>query len=134
MATRVIGTFHPRWLHLAGRPPKDRTVLSEFHTYGPDAFYMLRELRHKYVYCVGAPPQLFDLEADPEELTDLGTDPAYAPQRAALEARLRAILDPELVGQQAKADEARLAERYGFEMLRRREKMAFTPPPTAGAH
>src|SRR5216683_282502 len=122
-------------LDLAGRPPKDRTVLSEFHTYGPDAFYMLRGLRHKYVYYVGAPPQLFDLEADPEELTDLGTDPAYAPQRAAFEARLRAILDPELVDQQAKTDQARMAERYGgFEMLRRREKMAFTPPPTVGAH
>ena len=54
---------------------------------------MLRELRHKYVYYVGAPPQLFDLEADPEELTDLGTDRAYARQRSAFEARLRAILD-----------------------------------------
>jgi choline-sulfatase len=122
-------------LDLAGLPPKDRTVLSEFHTYDPDAFYMLRELRHKYVYYVGAPPQLFDLAADPEELTDLGTDPAYAPRRAAFEARLRAILDPELVNQQAKADQASMAERYGgFEMLRRRETMAFTPPPTAGAH
>jgi len=51
------------------------------------------------------------------------------------EYRLRAILDPELVDQQAKADQARIAERYGgFDMLRRREKMAFTPPPTAGAH
>jgi choline-sulfatase len=68
--------------------------------------------------------------------SDIGrADPAYAPQRAAFEARLRAILDPELVDQQARADQARVAERYGgFEMLRRREKMAFTPPPTAGAH
>jgi choline-sulfatase len=109
-------------------------VLSEFHTYGPDAFYMLRELRHKYVYYVGAPPQLFDMEVDPEELTDLGADPAHAPQRTALEAHLRAILDPELVDRQAKADQARMAENYGgFEMLRRREKMAFTPPPAAAA-
>jgi hypothetical protein len=51
------------------------------------------------------------------------------------EARLRAILDPEFVDQQAEADQARMAGRYdGFEMLRRREKMAFTPLPTAGAH
>jgi choline-sulfatase len=122
-------------LDLADQPPKDRTVLSEFHTYGPDAFYMLRELRHKYVYYVAAPPQLFDLEADPEELTDLGTDPAYSRQRSAFEARLRAILDPELVDKQAKADQTRMAHRYGgFEVLRQREKMAFTPPPTAGAH
>ena len=72
---------------------------------------------------------------DPEELTDLGADPEYAPQRAAFEARLRAILDPELVDRQAKADQARMAERYGgFEMLRRREKMkSYLPPPTVGA-
>ena len=86
----VAGTRRP--------PPQDRTVLSQFHTYGPDAFYMLRDQRHKYVHYVGAPPQLFDLEADPEELTDLGTDTAHEPQRAAFEARLRAILDPEVGG------------------------------------
>ena len=86
---------------LAGQPPQNRTVLSQFHTYGPDAFYMLRDLRHKYIYYVGAPPQLFDIEADPEELTDLGTDPAYARQRTAFEARLRDILDPERVDEEA---------------------------------
>jgi choline-sulfatase len=122
-------------LNLAGQPPQNRTVLSEFHTYGPDAFYMLRTLRHKYVHYVGAPPQLFDLEADPEELTDLGAELACIPQRAAFEAQLRAILDPEGVDRQAKADQARVAEKYGgFEILRRREKIAFTPPPTAAAH
>ena len=120
-------------LDLARESPKDRTVLSESHTYGPNAFYMLRDQRHKYVYYVGAPPQLFDLEADPEELTDLGLDPAHAPRRREFEARLRALLAPELVDREAKADQARMADRYGgFEMLRRREKMAFTPPPTAG--
>jgi choline-sulfatase len=122
-------------LNLASRPSEDRTVLSEFHTYGPDGFYMLRAMRHKYVYYVNAPPQLFDLAADPEELTDLGADPAHAPQRRAFESELRAILDPELVDREAKADQARVAEQHGgFEMLRLREKMAFTPPPAAGAH
>jgi len=122
-------------LRLAGAPPRDRTVLSQFHTYGPDAFYMLRDRRYKYVYYVGAPPQLFDLDADPEELTDLGADPAHAQQRAAFEARLRAILDPEATDSEAKADQARMADRHGgFSMLRLREKMAFTPPPTSEAH
>jgi choline-sulfatase len=52
--------------------------------------------------------------------------------RKAFEAWLRAILDPELVDKQAKAGQARMAEQFGgFEALRRREKMAFTPPPTA---
>src|SRR5438132_11692160 len=41
-------------------------------------------------------------------------------------------LDPEMMDKEAKADQARMAEQHGgFEMLRRREKMAFTPPPTA---
>jgi hypothetical protein len=40
-----------------------------------------------------------------------------------------------LVDRQAKADQAHMAEQHGgFEALRRREKMAFTPPPTAMAH
>ncbi|MFL5269649.1 MAG: sulfatase-like hydrolase/transferase [Stellaceae bacterium] len=122
-------------LDLADQPPRDRTVLSEFHTYGPNAFYMLRDLRHKYVYYVDAPPQLFDLAADPEELTDLGRLPEQAPTRNAFEARLRSTLDPEAVDCEAKADQARLAEHFGgFAALRRREKMAFTPPPTAAAH
>jgi choline-sulfatase len=134
-AIAELGLSGVSLLDLAGQPPKDRTVLSEFHTYGPDAFYMLRDLRHKYIYYIGAPPQLFDLEADPEELTDLGALPEHAPQRREFEARLRALLDPELVDREAKTDQARMAEHYGgFEMLRRREKMAFTPPPTAGTH
>lgn len=130
-----LGLSGVSMLQLAGTPPQDRTVLSQFHTYGPDAFYMLRDRRWKYVYYVGAPPQLFDLDADPEELADLGAHPAYAQQRAAFEAELRAILDPEAVDKEAKADQARMAERHGgFASLRQREKMAFTPPPTAGAH
>jgi len=120
---------------LASQPSIDRTVLSEFHTYGPDAFYMLRDLRHKFVYYVDAPPQLFDLQLDPEELTDLGTASSHARQRAVFEARLHSILDPELIDQEAKADQARMARQFGgFDMLRRREKVAFTPPPTSGAH
>ncbi len=83
----------------------------------------------------GRAPSSSILQPTPEELTDLGVDPAFAPQRAAFEAQLRAILVPELVDQQAKEDQARMAERYGgFEMLRRREKMAFTPPPGVTAH
>jgi choline-sulfatase len=120
---------------LASQPARDRSVLSEFHTYGPDAFYMLRNLCHKYVYYVGAPPQLFDLEADPEEVADLGLDSGFSARRKEFEQQLRAMLDPELVDRQAKADQARMAEQHGgFEMLRRREKMAFTPPPTLGPH
>jgi choline-sulfatase len=121
-------------LGLAAAPAQDRVAFSEFHTYGPDGFYMLRTLRHKYVYYIGAPPQLFDLQADPEELRDLGQDPAHTETRRAFEARLRAMLDPEAVDAQAKADQAAMIARHGGEAaVRGRERMAYTPPPAAWA-
>ncbi len=39
---------------------------------------MIRYGRWKYVHYVAYAPQLFDLDADPEELNDLGSDPAFA--------------------------------------------------------
>ena len=121
-------------LRLANAPAEDRVALSEFHTYGPDAFYMLRTLRHKYVHYVNAPPQLFDLEADPEELVDLGTSNAAAETRNALEARLRGLVDPEAVDAMAKADQAAMIAQYGgTEVIRAKGPAAFTPPPAMGA-
>lgn len=122
-------------LRLANAPAQDRVALSEFHTYGPDAFYMLRSLTHKYVHYVGAPPQLFDMAADPEELVDLGTSNAAAPIREAMEARLRAMLDPEAVDRAAKADQAAMIAHYGGEaVLRQKKPAAFTPPPAMAGH
>lgn len=122
-------------LRLADAPPEDRVAFSEFHTYGPDAFYMLRTLRHKYVHYVGAPPQLFDLDSDPEETNDLGTANSAADLRNGLEARLRALLDPEAADRDAKADQAAMIDLYGGEaVLRTKAPAAFTPPPRAGGH
>lgn len=44
--------------------------------------------RWKYVYCPGQRPILFDLDTDPQELNDLGTDPAFEAQRARMQARV----------------------------------------------
>ncbi|MSP00382.1 MAG: sulfatase [Acetobacteraceae bacterium] len=122
-------------LRLTAAPAGDRAALSEFHTYGPDAFYMLRTERYKYVHYVGGPPQLFDLALDPEELNDLGTSNAAADIRGTLEARLRALLDPEAVDRLAKADQAAMIEQYGGEqVLRAKKPAAFTPPPAMAGH
>ena len=122
-------------LRLANTQAEDRAALSEFHTYGPDAFYMLRTLRHKYVHYIGAPPQLFDLDTDPEELNDLGSANSAADTRASLEARLRSMVDPEAADRRAKSDQAAMIEQYGGEaVLRAREPAAFTPPPAMGGH
>ena len=46
---------------------------------------MLFDGRWKYIFAEGFRPMLFDLAADPEELTDLGADPAYSDERDRLE-------------------------------------------------
>jgi choline-sulfatase len=49
--------------------------------------------RYKYIHVHGLPPQLYDLDADPDEWHDLSGDPAHAPVAAALRERLLAGWD-----------------------------------------
>src|SRR6185312_747272 len=72
---------HPGYslLNLANGCEPPRTVLSEYHGMGSTTgAFMIRNGRYKYVHYVSYAPQLFDLARDPEELTDLAPDPAYA--------------------------------------------------------
>ncbi|WP_165368301.1 sulfatase-like hydrolase/transferase [Phytoactinopolyspora endophytica] len=83
-----------------------RPVLAEYHAQGMiDAGFMLKHGRYKYCYYVGHPPQLFDVVADPLELTDLAGDPTFAGVLAGMDADLRRIVDPEAADRQAKADQ-----------------------------
>ena len=50
--------------------------------------FMLRTERWKYVLHEKFRPQLFDLDADPDEFTDLGADPGHAEIRAELHEKL----------------------------------------------
>ncbi|KZX98474.1 MULTISPECIES: sulfatase-like hydrolase/transferase [unclassified Sulfitobacter] len=49
---------------------------------------MIRTERWKYIHFEGFRPQLFDMETDPEELHDLGDDPAHEETRRALREEL----------------------------------------------
>jgi len=49
---------------------------------------MLRTARWKFIDYDGLPPQLFDMQADPQELHDLGRAGAYAAVREELRGRL----------------------------------------------
>lgn len=50
--------------------------------------YMLRTERWKYVHFKGFPPQLFDLDTDPEEFHDLGRKPEFESLRQRLHRQL----------------------------------------------
>lgn len=84
----------------AGAAPRRETVFSELDYsfrgqrrelgLAPHAAraYALRDARWNYIFFEGFPPQLFDLDNDPDEFVDLGRDPAYAQVRGALNDRL----------------------------------------------
>jgi choline-sulfatase len=56
---------------------------------------------------------LYDLNSDPEEMTNLAADPEYLEVLKKFETRLREILDPEAINDLALADQAALIERHG---------------------
>ena len=114
-------------------PP--RTVLSEYHDGGAvTGMFMIRHERFKYVHYPGFAPELFDLATDADELHDLGQSVAHREIRAECEERLRALLDPDAVNDQAFADQGRRLEALGGEAAVREsgdfgDWSAYTPPP-----
>jgi len=76
------------------------------------------------------PPQLFDLDADPQEARDLGTDPGYRGLVAQCEAQLRLVVDPDAADALAKADQrARIAAFGGREAILARGSFGYSPTP-----
>lgn len=117
-------------LDLVRRPDPGRVVLSEYHDGGsPTGGFMIRSGDWKYIYYAGGhAPQLFDLAADPREMTDLGEHREWASVREALHAALCDILDPEAINSQAMQDQADLLELYGgVEAVRNMQSFNHTP-------
>lgn len=113
-------------------PEPSRPVFAEYHaTHSPQAIYMLRDKRYKYVHYTGYQPQLFDLGNDPTETNDLAADPASATMVADFERRLRGIVDPEEVDNRARSDQQRRVRAAGGRraVIARSSSFRGTPAP-----
>ena len=77
-------------------------VLSQYHSnFAYTGIFMLREGPWKYVAYVGDAPQLFHLDADPDEMVNLAPSKPEVVRR--MDERLRSIVDYEAVDAKAKA-------------------------------
>ena len=92
----------------------ERLVTSEYHAMGaPSSAFMLRRGPLKFNYYEGYDPELFDLEADPEETKNLAEDAASISILDEFEAILRDRIDPGTIDRLAKNDMAALIESFG---------------------
>lgn len=81
---------------------RDDTVISEYTGEGTCApCRMIRRGKYKLIYTHGHPDLLYDLEADPLELTNLAEDAAHSATREELRTALLQDWDPESVNERA---------------------------------
>lgn len=119
-------------IHLANTADDpDRIAFSEYYAAAADrAAFMIRKGRYKYIHYLGYEAELFDLDADPEELNSIASNPKHAEIVAEYEADLRSIVDPEAMDERAYRAQTALVERYGGrEGIIERGVFGATPPP-----
>ncbi|MBP2316179.1 sulfatase-like hydrolase/transferase [Azospirillum soli] len=118
---------------LAGGKDPDRNVMAEYHGMGSTTgAFMIRHGRFKYIHYIDYPAQLFDLHTDPEEITDLATEPRYGLVLEECRQRLYAICDPVEVDRRARARQAQLLEEHGGRhAVIERGDLGFSPAPGA---
>lgn len=110
---------------------KDRAAFSEYHGMGSKTgAFMVRKGPYKLIHYADYPPQFFNLADDPEELNDLGQDPAAKPLIDEMTAALMEICDPAEVDRRAKQDQAvHLEKSGGKERVIERGDLGFSVPP-----
>ncbi|MBT5514681.1 MAG: sulfatase-like hydrolase/transferase [Rhodospirillaceae bacterium] len=118
-------------MNLINGDEPDRVAFSEYHAMGSKtAAYMVRKGHYKLIYYPAYPAQVFNLEADPDELVDLTDDPDAQSIKAELMAELSKICDPVLVDQSAKSTQARMVDENGGKpAIIERGDLGFSVPP-----
>jgi choline-sulfatase len=118
------------WEVLAGARP-DRNVFAEYHAAGSiTGTFMIRYGRWKYIYHVGFRPELYDIETDPGETTDLAEQSEMTSVLAECHAALLRICDPEAVSAEAFTDQRRrIALHGGRDAVIQRGDYGYTPAP-----
>lgn len=88
--------------------PRDRDIVIEYLAEGTlKPQLTLVRGQHKYVYCPGDPEQLYDLESDPDELTNIAAVPGHADLAQQLRQELEARYDLEQLEQRVLDSQAR---------------------------
>ena len=109
----------------------ERIAFSEYHASSSiSGAYMIRKGRWKYIYYVGFEPELFDLENDPDELSDLSQKSEFIDICNELKRDLYNICDPEVMNKLAFEDQDKMIKSYGgIEAAGNLGATGATPPP-----
>ena len=80
--------------HVMDGEKRTAPVLMEYAAEGSEApLVAIRDGHHKFIHCELDAPQLFDLDADPDEQVNLAADPAHAEQVATYMIKVRSRWD-----------------------------------------
>jgi choline-sulfatase len=109
----------------------DRVIFSEYHAMGAvSGAFMIRQGRWKYIHYLGMKPQLFDLETDPDELSDLGTSQQHKSVCERMEGILCSICTPEEIDKAARTAQREIIDAHGgIDAVVQKGGFGATPPP-----